>query len=51
MAVESNTSLIVVLWTNGGPCTHEAAVPSFLLPTNKSYFPVKNNNTIVAVAY
>uniref|UniRef100_A0AAF6Z153 Ribosomal protein L10e/L16 domain-containing protein n=1 Tax=Bos taurus TaxID=9913 RepID=A0AAF6Z153_BOVIN len=22
-AVGSNTSLIVVLWTNGGPCTHE----------------------------
>ena len=24
-----------------GPCTHEGAVPSFLLPTNNSYFPVK----------
>lgn len=39
----SNTSLIVVLRTNGRPCTHESSgsVPLLLMPTNKSYFPIK----------
>ena len=37
------SSLMKALWTNGGPCSHEslAAVPSLLMPTNKSYFSVK----------
>uniref|UniRef100_A0A452V0J5 Ribosomal protein L10 n=1 Tax=Ursus maritimus TaxID=29073 RepID=A0A452V0J5_URSMA len=40
MAVESNTSLIVAPWTNGGLCTHEnlSTAPSLFMPTNKSYF-------------
>ncbi|OWK08146.1 hypothetical protein Celaphus_00010708 [Cervus elaphus hippelaphus] len=31
------------LWTNGGPCTHKilGVSPSLLMPTNKSYFPIK----------
>ena len=31
------------LWTNGEPCTHEilGVIPSLLMPTNKSYFPIK----------
>ena len=55
MAVGSHTFLIVVLWTlivvlwiTGGPCTHESlgAVPSLLVPTNKSYFPVQKKRKI-----
>ena len=44
MAVGSNTSLIMVPWTNGGCCTHESigAVPSLIMLTNKSYFLSKN---------
>ena len=43
MATGSNTTLIVVPWKNGGPCTHKSlgAFPSLFTPTNKSYFPVK----------
>ncbi|KAI4537162.1 hypothetical protein MG293_013365 [Ovis ammon polii] len=31
------------LWANGEPCTHEilGVIPSLLMPTNKSYFPIK----------
>ena len=39
MAVESNTSLIVVPWTNGGPCTHEHPLcPLLITLTNKCCF-------------
>ena len=37
------TTLMAALWTKGRPCTLESlgAVPSLLMPTNKSYFPIK----------
>ena len=43
MAVVSNTPLIMALWTNGGLYIHYSlgAVTSLLIPTSKSYFPVK----------
>ena len=39
----SNISLIITLWTNSRPHTHESlgTVPSLLMPINKSYFPIK----------
>ena len=39
MAVRSNTSLILALWINDRPCTHQSlcAVPSLFIPINKSY--------------
>ena len=46
IAVVSNTSLIVVLWTNDVPCIHESlgTDPSLFIPTNKSYFPVEKKS-------
>ena len=46
MAVGSDTSLIVVLWTGDVPCSHESlgADPSLFTPTNKSYFPVQKKS-------
>ena len=43
MAVGSNTSLIMAAWAVGGPCTPESldSVCSSLVPTNKSYLPIK----------
>ena len=34
-------------WTRGGPCTHESfgAASSLLMPTHKSYFPVKKKKS------
>ena len=50
MAVGSNTSLIMAPWTDWGPCTPDklGAVPSLLMPTNKSYFPIQKRNQVVA---
>ena len=43
----SDASLIVVPWTNGWQCTHESisTIHSLIMPTNKSYFPVKKTNS------
>ena len=43
VAVRSNTSLILALWINDRPCTHQSlgAVPSLLIPISKSYSLVK----------
>ena len=43
IAVGSDTSVVVVLWTGHVPCILESlgADPSLFLPTNKSYFPVQ----------
>lgn len=40
------TSPVVVLWTNGRPCTHESlelSPPYSCMPSNKSYFPAPQN--------
>ena len=37
------TTLMAALWKNEGPCPYESvgAIPSFLLPTDESYFSVQ----------
>ena len=45
----SNTSLIVAPWISGESCMHDSlgGVPSLLMPTSKSNFPVKKKISLI----